>query len=140
MVSLALNSGGGEWQATALAYGHRAVQAGRCQGALGQVLAFQDPMAPEAKVRYACGREQGMANQEETTAVVIYTDSYRIDGRIALMPEARLTDFIRTVKDFVPVTDAVVYDKEGKRLFATSFLDVGRENIELIVPTSMMQK
>ena len=80
-----------------------------------------------------------MSNTDETTAVVIYTDSYRIDGRIALMPEARLTDFIRTVKDFVPVTDAVVSDKQGKRLFAASFLDVGREYIELIVPTSLIK-
>ncbi|MBA3709669.1 MAG: hypothetical protein H0W83_12715 [Planctomycetes bacterium] len=81
-----------------------------------------------------------MPNNDETTAVVIFTDSYRIDGRIALMPDARLTDFIRTVKDFIPVTDAVVSDKQGKRLFATSFLDVGREYVELIVPTSLVQK
>jgi hypothetical protein len=68
-----------------------------------------------------------MANTDETTAVVIFTPSYCIEGRIALMPDARLTDFIRSVRDFVAVTDAVVTDKQGKRLFTADFLDVGRE-------------
>ncbi len=81
-----------------------------------------------------------MPNNDETTLVVIYTDSYRIEGRIALMPDARLTDFIRTVKDFIPVTEAVVYDKADRRLFAASFLDVGREYVELIVPTTLIKK
>ncbi len=77
---------------------------------------------------------------DDTTAIVIYTDSYRIEGRIALVPGARLTDFIRTVKDFLAVTDATVYDKQGERLFATAFLDVGREFVELIAPANLIRK
>lgn len=77
---------------------------------------------------------------DDTTAIVIYTDSYRIEGRIALVTGARLTDFIRTVKDFLAVTDAIVYDKQGKRLFATGFLDVGREFVELIVPANLIRE
>ena len=79
-------------------------------------------------------------SNEDTTTVVIYTDSYRIEGRIALVPGARLTDYIRSAKDFLAVTDAVVYDKQGARMFATGFLDVGREYVELIVPASLIQK
>jgi hypothetical protein len=75
-----------------------------------------------------------MATSDETTAVVIYTDSLRIEGRIALVPGARLTDFIRGAPEFVAISDAVVFDRGDRRLFAADFIDVGRDVIELIVP------
>ena len=76
---------------------------------------------------------------EETTAVVIYTDSFRIAGRIALVPGARLTDFVRHAPAFIAVTDAVVSDRAGKRVFEAEFLDVGSAWIELIVPTALLR-
>ncbi len=76
---------------------------------------------------------------DETTQVVIYTSHYRIDGSIALLPGSRLTDYIRGVKDFLPVTNATVHERDGKRLFATSFLDVGREYVEIIVPANLLK-
>jgi hypothetical protein len=76
---------------------------------------------------------------EETTAVVIYTESFRIEGRIALMPGARLTDYVRTASAFIAVTDATVWDKSGKQLFETSFLDLGSSWIELIVPAAIFR-
>ncbi len=76
---------------------------------------------------------------EETTKVVIYTNTYRIDGSIALITGARLTDYVRGVKDFLPVTDAVVCERDGTRLFASSFLDVAKEYVELIVPANLMK-
>lgn len=75
---------------------------------------------------------------EETTAVVIYTDSFRIEGRIALMPGARLTDFVRHAPAFIAVTDATVADRSGKTVFQASFLDVGSAWIELIVPSALI--
>ena len=45
------------------------------------------------------------SNSEETTKVVIYTDSYRIDGSIALIPGARLTDYVRSAQDFIAVAE-----------------------------------
>lgn len=76
---------------------------------------------------------------EETTAVVIYTDSFRISGRIALMPGARLTDFVRHAPPFIAVTDASVCDRAGTRVFDADFLDVGSTWIELIVPAALMR-
>jgi hypothetical protein len=75
-----------------------------------------------------------MGTSDETTAVVIYTDTFRIEGRVALVPGARLTDFIRGAPEFVAISDAVVFDRNDKRLFAAEFIDVGRDVIELIVP------
>lgn len=80
-----------------------------------------------------------MVSPDETTRIVIYTDSYRIDGAITLLPGARLTDFIRNASDFIPVIDATIWDKKGAMLFKTPFLDVGRGYIELIVPAALVQ-
>lgn len=79
-----------------------------------------------------------MGSDEQTT-VIIYTDSFRIDGAIALLPNARLTDFIRSSQEFIAVTNATVSDKSGKKMFTTSFLDVGRERIELIMPAALVK-
>ena len=77
-------------------------------------------------------------NLDETTAVVIYTDSFRIEGRIELMPGARLIDFVRHAPAFIGVMDAKVSDRTGKSVFDAEFLDVGSAWIELIVPTSQL--
>jgi len=76
---------------------------------------------------------------EETTAVVIYTDSFRISGRIALMPGARLTDFVRHAPPFIAVTEVSVCDRAGNGVFDADFLDVGSAWIELIVPAALMR-
>jgi len=81
-----------------------------------------------------------MANNEETTPVIILTQSYRIEGRIALLPGARLTDYVRQATDFIAVTDATVIDRHGVKLFTTKFIDVGRAYIELILPTDLVTK
>jgi hypothetical protein len=88
---------------------------------------------------YPWAYEDSMATSDETTAVVIYTETLRIEGRVALVPGARLTDFIRGAPEFVAITDAVVFDRHEKRLFSAEFIDVGREVIELIVPASLIK-
>jgi hypothetical protein len=80
-----------------------------------------------------------MATNDETTAVVIYTSTFRIEGRIALVPGARLTDFIRGAPEFVAVADAVVFDRGGKRQFTAAFIDVARESMELVVPADLVK-
>jgi hypothetical protein len=79
-----------------------------------------------------------MTNFDETTPVIIYTDSFRITGRISLLPGARLTDYIRQADGFIAVTDAEVCDRGGKQLHAVKFLDVGCEWIELIMPNDLV--
>ena len=69
-----------------------------------------------------------------STEVLIMTESYRIDGRIALYPGARLTDFIRSAPEFIAVTGVTVSSKSGEKSFECAFLDVGTHFIELIVP------
>lgn len=75
----------------------------------------------------------------ETTAVLIYTDSFCIEGRIALVPGARLTDFVRHAPAFIAVMNAVVTDKNGRPIFRAEFLDIGAAWIELIVPADLVR-
>lgn len=81
-----------------------------------------------------------MSPKEETSEVVVYTATFRVEGSIALLPGARLTDFVRGAQDFIAVTGASVFDRDGKRLFTAPFLDIGRSYIELIMPAESQKK
>ena len=79
-----------------------------------------------------------MAEMESTTEVTILTDNYRIDGEIALIKGARLTDFIVESQAFVAVTDATVMNHDGKQIMTASFLNINRSSIVVIAPTDLV--
>ena len=81
--------------------------------------------------------EENPAELVDKSDVVIFTDNYRINGKIALVPGARLTDFIVEAKLFVAVTNVEVKDKAGTLILKTPFLDVHRDHIELIMPAEL---
>jgi hypothetical protein len=62
------------------------------------------------------------------------TGTYRIKGEIDLVPGARVTDYMVEAKDFIAVTDAEVWDIEGRRMAGAPFLNVGRDHIQVIMP------
>jgi hypothetical protein len=45
-----------------------------------------------------------------------------------------MTDFLMECRDFVAVTDAEVWDLNGRKLLAISFMNVNRDRIDLIMP------
>ena len=73
-------------------------------------------------------------NTENRTKVIVMTGHYRIVGSVDLLPGSRVTDFLTESRDFFAVTDAEVWALDGRRLFASSFLNVNRDLIELIMP------
>ena len=75
-----------------------------------------------------------MAESESRTRVVILAGSYRIKGEIALVAGARLTDYMVDSKGFIAVTQAEVWDLEGRRILTAPFLDVSRAHIVVVVP------
>jgi hypothetical protein len=77
-----------------------------------------------------------MATQETRTKVVILTGSYRIKGYIDLVPGARVTDYMVEAKSFIALTDAEVWELEGRQVFAAPFINVSREHIEVVAPGS----
>jgi hypothetical protein len=73
----------------------------------------------------------------DKTEVIIFTNNYYIHGKIALVPGARLTDYIVSANLFVAVTDVEVRDKAGNLILTTPFLDVHRDHIEIILPAEL---
>ena len=75
-----------------------------------------------------------MSETQETTEVMILTTTYSIQGRIALVTGARLTDQIKQAGDFIAVSNAVVSDLKGNELFQASLVAIRKINIEMISP------
>ncbi|HXZ50365.1 MAG TPA: hypothetical protein VEH51_00060 [Burkholderiales bacterium] len=77
-----------------------------------------------------------MAMLESRTKVVILTDTYRIKGYIELVPGARITDYMIDAKDFIAITDAEVWEREGRQVFTAHFINVSRDHIVVVSPTT----
>jgi hypothetical protein len=78
--------------------------------------------------------ESDVANNEHRTNVTILTGTYRVKGSIELVPGARITDYLIEAKEFIAVTDAEVRDLNGRHLFNVPFLNVKRDQIEVVAP------
>lgn len=75
-----------------------------------------------------------MATHENQTKITILTGSYRITGYIDLVAGARVTDFMLESKEFMVVMDAEVFSAApgGQQILAAPFIDVNRNQIEII--------
>ena len=68
---------------------------------------------------------------------MILTEHYRITGDVALAAGARLTDYIVDAAKFFAVTNAEVTDHTGREILSSTFINVHREHVEVIVPADM---
>jgi len=66
--------------------------------------------------------------------VVMLAGSFRIKGEIELVPGARVTDYMVESKSFIAVTDAEVWDLEGRRIMVVPFLNVSRDHVVVVAP------
>jgi hypothetical protein len=75
-----------------------------------------------------------MQTRKDKTRVVIYVGEWRVEGDIHILAESRLTDALNSRnKDFLAVTDAVIYEAKTDDVVArTSFLDINRTTISII--------
>lgn len=80
---------------------------------------------------------EGAEDFSDKSEVVIFTSTYQIRGKIALIPGARLTDYIVSANLFIAVADVEVRDREGKLILSAPFLDIHRDHIELILPADV---
>ena len=78
-----------------------------------------------------------MNDREDRMKIIIFTANYRITGIIELFQGARLTDYLTEAGSFIAVTDAAVSDRGNQNIFTTPFLNVHRDNIELILPAEL---
>ncbi len=77
-----------------------------------------------------------MPMQENRTKVILLTSTYRIKGYIELMPGARVTDYMVEAKGFIAVTDAEVWELAGRQVFTAPFINVSRDHIVVVAPTT----
>ena len=75
-----------------------------------------------------------MTMSTPNTEVIIISKQFRIEGKIDLLPGSRLTDFMNESREFMVVTDAVVYDHQKTEVLKAHFINVLVKNIEIIVP------
>lgn len=73
-----------------------------------------------------------MNEREDKMKVTIFTKNYQVTGVIELFQGARLTDYLAEAGSFIAVTNAEILDNENQKKFAVSFLNVHRDNIEII--------
>jgi len=74
---------------------------------------------------------------EDKMKVTILTGNYRITGVIELFQGARLTDYLVEAKSFIAVTNAEVLDNQNQKVLTSSFLNIQRDNIEIILPAEL---
>jgi hypothetical protein len=66
---------------------------------------------------------------------VVILSQYRVTGKVHLHPGQRLSDYVNGVKDFIPVTEARVYQLDGKtEINRMSLLEVNVRHVLLIYP------
>jgi len=75
-----------------------------------------------------------MAESENRARVVIVAGSYRIKGEIELVAGARITDYMIESKEFFAMTDAEVWDLEGRKILTAPFINVCRSHVVVVAP------
>ena len=73
---------------------------------------------------------------KENIPVIIQTTVNRIEGFFHARYDNRLKDELNNQVDeqFMAITDAVVYDADGKELYRTKFLALNRNSIIWLIP------
>ena len=77
-----------------------------------------------------------MHTSKDKTRCVIMTTPWRIEGDVHVLAGSRLTDSLNSrTKDFLAVTDAVIFDAQsGAELHQSTYLAVNRDAISVIFP------
>ena len=66
--------------------------------------------------------------------VIIFTRQFEIKGDLNIYQGVRLTDYMNESKPFISVTGVEVKRRSGEMLMTAKFLNVRRDDIEMIVP------
>lgn len=70
--------------------------------------------------------------------VVIFTRQFEVRGSLNIYQGVRLTDYMNESKAFISVTDVTVNRRGEGELLKTHFLNVRKEEIEIIVPEDQL--
>lgn len=72
--------------------------------------------------------------------IIIFTRQFEISGNLHLYDGVRQTDFMNESKDFISLTDVEVRRQNGETILESSFLNVRKDQIEIIMPVLLTKK
>jgi hypothetical protein len=75
-----------------------------------------------------------MSDDPGKKRVMIFTRNFEIKGDLHIYDGVRLTDYINESRAFIAVTDAEVKRRGEQAPVKTSFLNVSKNDIEIIFP------
>jgi hypothetical protein len=78
----------------------------------------------------------GVRAVKEKVPVILLTTSYRLEGEMHVVPGGRLLDEINKERDFLPITNATVYDISGETPLDTlDFIAVNKSLVIMVAPS-----
>ena len=73
--------------------------------------------------------------EQDKVDVVVFIHNFMIEGTIYTLTRERLSDFLNTHRQFIPVTGASIYLLPDKKLLdKVEFLDINRNYISAVFP------
>jgi hypothetical protein len=83
---------------------------------------------------YKTNEEAIMDEDAGKQKVIIFTHQFEIRGDLNIYQGVRLTDYMNESKAFISVTNVKIKDSSGERRLKARFLNVRKEDIEMIIP------
>lgn len=78
----------------------------------------------------------GVRAVKEKIPVILLTTTYRLEGEMHVVPGGRLLDEINKERDFIPITNATVYDITGETPLDTlDFIAVNKALVVMVAPS-----
>jgi hypothetical protein len=78
----------------------------------------------------------GVRAVKEKIPVILLTTTYRLEGEMHVVPGGRLLDEINKERDFIPITNATVYDLAGESPLDTlDFIAVNKALVVMVAPS-----
>ena len=73
--------------------------------------------------------------EREKRKVVIIVPGFRVEGFIHMLPKMRLSDFVNTTRQFIPITQAEIFGGDGtQKLYDCDFMEINRDSIITMIP------
>jgi hypothetical protein len=72
--------------------------------------------------------------------VVVRTNHHFIIGNFFIRPAIRLIDEFINGERFIALTDATVFDVNGRLCYRTKFITISREHVEWVIPKGEMEE
>lgn len=74
------------------------------------------------------------------TPVIVRTNHHFVIGNYHARPAIRVIDDLMNGERFLAITDATVFDTNGRLCYRTKFMIISREHVEWIIPKSELEE